>query len=351
MSSHLEKLRSYKLLNMTCCYLDILESISPTSKIFEVKNLLPYEVMPVLKETLANIGDILEETDDSNLSHVATFSINGKQLATTCFRGDDKRRKKVEQEKIEILLDNFTELTKKSVEFSINNKKALCKVIKEIIECKFEHFEDPVFNNMIWFDPKNWDNDDKSYGNEQLKCMSKAFAAPLRHASFNEATALKEWKSLKNFVNAIYNYSAEDGPSALKIWEKICKYKRREFPNMCLLAQIIMCLSASNSTVERAFSLLTLLLSDRRLSMNHSIIQDLITINLSDKNWCDVERDEILEQAVEKYLKKRRTTSLSELPTKRIRLDDDENAAHGSHVSFSSESESDSSDSDASESD
>ena len=42
---------------MTCCYLDILESISPASKIFEVENLLPYEVMPVLKETLANIGD------------------------------------------------------------------------------------------------------------------------------------------------------------------------------------------------------------------------------------------------------------------------------------------------------
>ena len=188
-SGHLEKLRSYKFLNMTCCYLDILESISPASKIFEVENLLPHEVMPVLKETLANIGDILEETDDSNLSYVATFSIKGKQLATTCCRGDDKRRKKVEREKIEILLDNFTELTKKSVEFSINNKKALCKVLKEIIECKFENFEDPVFNNMIWFDPKSWDNDDKSYGNEQLKCMSKA---PLRYASFNEATSLKE---------------------------------------------------------------------------------------------------------------------------------------------------------------
>ena len=85
--------------------------------------------------------------------------------------------------------------------------------------------------------------------------------------------------------------------------------------------------------------------------MNHSTIQDLITINLSDKNWCDVEQDEIIEQAVEKYLKKRRTTSLSELPTKRFRLDDDENAAHSSYVSFSSESESDSSDSDATESD
>ena len=157
------------------------------------------------------------------------------------------------------MVDNFTELTKKSVEFSINNKKALCKVLKEIIECKFEHFEDPVFNNMISFDPKNWDNDDKLYGNEELKCMSEAFAAPLRHASFNEATALKEWKSLKNVVNANYNYSAST-------MVPVCKYKRREFPNICLLVQIIMCLSASNSTMERAFSLLTLLLSDRRLT-------------------------------------------------------------------------------------
>ena len=53
---------------------------------------------------------------------------------------------------------------------------------------------------------------------------------------------------------------------------------------MSVLAQIILCLSASNSSVERVFSLLTLLLSDKRLSMEYSTMQKLMIINLNDKN-------------------------------------------------------------------
>ena len=52
-NSYLEKLTSYNFLNMACCYVDILESITPASKIFETEHLMPYEVMSIVKETQA----------------------------------------------------------------------------------------------------------------------------------------------------------------------------------------------------------------------------------------------------------------------------------------------------------
>ena len=142
--------------------------------------------------------------------------------------------------------------------------------------------------------------------------MYSAFKEPLNYLKFNENVALKEWRSLKNYVKS--NFRIGDHIKAFDVWQKIFKFKRVDYPNMCLLSKIIISLSASNSTAERAFNILSLLLSDRRLSMKYSTIEKLLLLNVNDKNWCDVEREELIEQAVEMYLKK---TAHNECPNNR----------------------------------
>ncbi len=80
---------------------------------------------------------------------------------------------------------------------------------------------------------------------------------------------------------------------------KVFRYKRAEYPNLCIVASLVMCLSESNSTVERAFSLLTLLLTDRRLSLTHDTISDLMTINVNDKLWTLNKKIIIIKAAAE----------------------------------------------------
>ena len=63
-----------------------------------------------------------------------------------------------------------------------------------------------------------------------------------------------------------------------KIWQNIVIHRKDEYPNVCLLVSLLTCLSGSNSTVERAFSFFTLLLSDRRLSLHHETMEDLMLI-------------------------------------------------------------------------
>ena len=47
------------------------------------------------------------------------------------------------------------------------------------------------------------------------------------------------------------------------LWKNILSHKLKEFPNVCLLAELIMyCLSGSNSAVEMGFRILTMMVSD-----------------------------------------------------------------------------------------
>ena len=121
----------------------------------------------------------------------------------------------------------------------------------------------------------------------------------------------KEWCQLKNFAR-----SHHSGLDAHSLWEKIFIYRRNEFKNVCLMAKIVFSLSTSNSMVERAFSLLTLLLSDKQLLLKHETIESLMKINLSDKIWTEKEKNEILERAVDVYLSKRGGTNIAEPPKK-----------------------------------
>ena len=98
---------------------------------------------------------------------------------------------------------------------------------------------------------------------------------------------------------------------ACDLWRRILKFKKLEYPNLAVLAELVMCLSGSNSTVERSFSLLRNMLSDKRLSMHHNTMQMLLKIKLNDRLWQDNEREEILARALEIYQRKRRATRLT----------------------------------------
>lgn len=57
--------------------------------------------------------------------------------------------------------------------------------------------------------------------------------------------------------------------------------------------------------------------------MNHDTLQDLILINISDKLWTPQEKDDIIENACQKFLSKRQTKSAAEPPAKAPRIEAD----------------------------
>ena len=63
---------------------------------------------------------------------------------------------------------------------------------------------------------------------------------------------------------------------------------------------MVVSLSSSNSSVKQAFSLLTLMLSNRRLRMKHTL-QDIMSININDKLRTPQESEELIDCAVQNF--------------------------------------------------
>ena len=105
------KLKSYRTLCLTCIYLDILELITPASKIFEGEGLYPFELGPVISETISHINDGIEScgTDDDMLtSHLARFQIDGDEDVEASFvQASDPRKKLSQKNRISVTLEGF----------------------------------------------------------------------------------------------------------------------------------------------------------------------------------------------------------------------------------------------------
>ena len=111
-------------------------------------------------------------------------------------------------------------------------------------------------------------------------------------------------------------------------------YKISDFPNLRLLVQIIFYISGSNSATERSFSILTLLLTNRRTELVHDTIRMLLSIKINDHLCSEQERDDTISEAVHLYmpaprkkqvdtLERSRQEKVNEQPLIEIDSDDD----------------------------
>ena len=297
----LKKLQSYRFLCLVCCYLDVLELITPASKMFEEGELMPYEVKPIIQETILNLNDTIESDTDEDMltSHLASFRIGDNSIITTeCFNADDVHKLIKDRRLIQVELVGMKFVEENSYQVAIREKKKVCDKLKDVIDTKYKDFDKQVFQNMKWFNPETWGNQEVA----QITGFYEHFKEPLDHVNFSLNFCLKEFKKFKNYVHVNH-----EGKKARDIWKDFLKTRRLEYPNLALIAELMMCLSCSNSSVERAFNLLTMLLSDQRLNTSHDTINAILNININDKVFSEGEKNEILKEAVESFMEKRRT--------------------------------------------
>ena len=93
----------------------------------------------------------------------------------------------------------MTFVQKESYEVVISEKKKVCENLKEVIDTKYSDFDEPVFQNMKWFDPQTWDHKQQELA--QITSFYEHFKEPLDHAYFQLNICLKEFKKFKNYVH------------------------------------------------------------------------------------------------------------------------------------------------------
>ena len=302
----LKKFKSYEMLVTVCVYRDLLELIVPVSKVFEEDSLLPHEIKSHVSRTLLNLDEKLEEIGDDDEFLDSCMNrytvVNQETLSGQFIKAGQKRKIAENRESVSV---SFT-MSDASLENAISK---IHRIKTEVIPCltdtlkqRFVDFSEDshIYAAMSFMDPACW-SDGKDYGKSEISLICEHFAEPLSHASFKVENVFTEWKNFKKYVKS----SVKPGTNARSMWKSVLNYRRGEFPNLSLLASLIISISGSNSSVERMFSCVTCILSDRRLSMSHDTLANSVIVRGNDSNWTVGERNEIIDRAVEIYTSKR----------------------------------------------
>ena len=196
--------------------------------------------------------------------------------------------------------------------------------LKTVLEERFPEMNSELFKAIKIYDPKYW-IDEADFGVRELNTLRGRFLVPLSEAGINERDLFVEWKRFRSFARRHFEDLFKEPKMS---WQRLFNFRRLEFPNLSLVIELITCITGSNSSVERAFSLLTLLLDDQRLSMSHETMEDLLLTKANDSAWSEAERKSIIARAVQIYLEKRRKVQLArseqegEQPSKKRRTEE-----------------------------
>ena len=304
----LKKLKSIKFLYTALLYSEILDVVAPLSLKFQESNLQVFEIVPAVSEATALLGDVTDDSIDED--YIATkygIRLDSQKLSQNLLKAGHNKRAKNNQEHVTLEYNgmcgdasDIKENTKTLSETSVQS-------VRDCLDARFSSFRDlEILKCCQWLDPANWD----SVGTEaseldSMHKLAKHFEKPLSKCHFHTEHLKNEWKALKVMANDFYmNHSVKS------MWQKILKHKQHKFPNVCLLASIIQCLGISTATVESGFSHLTAILTDCRVSMSHSTMDDLLSIKVNDLQWRESEREALINVALDSYLKSRRLGKL-----------------------------------------
>ena len=98
--------------------------------------------------------------------------------------------------------------------------------------------------------------------------------------------------------------------------------------------RICLCIGASNSTVDRQFSLLSKILTEKRLRISHKAMENCLLVATNSVNFTSAGPDQIINDAVNKYLQQTRKLPSSTQQKKRRRLLSDSNDSDEEDLSY-----------------
>jgi len=323
------KLTDIKFLTTCIIYREVVTCLAMLSKKFERELVLVCDVKPVVEKCLSDLEDVENCPSDlknllkqANMELTVTDAVqdtgrNGRHFKL-CARLPKKghtRRKPDSREYQNIDYEcDATGLKNAEIpieEYGYYAVSLKCRVIKAINGCLKRRFavetgdtdtgdcrENDLNEHMrIVTNPANWVSTKRELHALGEICDHFNHTLSSCTVAFDRTRVEREWKDLKILVNRNYN-----GVGPLKMWEKIFQYKRPELPNLCVVIEILLCIGVSNCQVERGFSILTNMLSDRRLLTNHETMEALLLIKGHNAIWTEQEREELIQSAVEIYI-------------------------------------------------
>lgn len=288
----LKKMKDPKFLAACCYYLLVLKTLSKLSLTFQRENILPFEVLPEVEKTKGDLQELFETTPNLKeilLTSGFSYDEENQTVQQQIQKSGQIRKKEVEETEV-----TYTKMTSfRGADNSISVLKKILPDVQQCLDTRFKSFTGDFFEHIKWLDPANWGDTSKEV--ESLQYIRNTFN--IKEAG--PAGVRKEWRDLKQTVNFYYKSFSAD-----KMWKQMLTYRKKDFPTVVMIVETVLCIGVSNAVVESGFSHLTAMLSDRRLRLNHSTMEDLLLLKVN--KFHSDELEGILAKSVDFFMTEKR---------------------------------------------
>ena len=119
-------------------------------------------------------------------------------------------------------------------------------------------------------------SEDASFANTALQSLSARFEVPLQKAKVDITLLEEEWEDMVEYAKRYLNLVQEDYQT---IWWKLFNsVDSKKWTNVLSLVELLFCLPMANGHVERLFSSLKLVKTDRRSCLSEDHLDHLVRI-------------------------------------------------------------------------
>eukprot|EP00731_Ephydatia_muelleri_P017065 Em0010g163a len=127
--------------------------------------------------------------------------------------------------------------------------------------------------------PMGWERkDDASFGNSAIDAISIRFRTPLEHAKVDCSVLQQEWDDMVDYAKRYLNLVQED--YSVVWWKLFNAVDAKKWSNILALVELLFCLPMSNGKVERMFSVLKNIKTEKRTRLSEDNLDDLMRISV-----------------------------------------------------------------------
>ena len=262
LKGYILKWRDAKMILGCALFLDLLKPAATLCKALQNDELS----VPSAIEAILHTTKSLENLKDKNFDDYPTV----KRVCTSIQSSDDQCTYQGTK------LDNY--------EGALTYLRSHCSEWNEsIMTClkqrvKAQH-TDLLTNSLTILATQGWEKTEGvEFSRETLDSIVTQFSTPLAKAGIDTNALQEEWEDMVDYAKRYLNIVQED-PSTIwwKLFNAACSKK---WENILGVVELLYCLPMSNGRVERIFSTLKVIKSDRRTCLSENHLDNLLRISV-----------------------------------------------------------------------
>ena len=269
LKGYLRKWSQGKMLIGCSMYIDILKAPSILSLVLQEDGMDIIQGIKAILKSVSYLQSLNKEAPKEWSTVKLTLTRIADEGGSKVYQGSD--------------LSNYTEaMLRKCFTDGLADLKNLDTALKERLSWSDTNLLRSI---IVFLDTRCWSrpmaNEDSGDDNAQVKEAVEDIVSIFREPLEAKGTSTFSIQDEVDEVVDFYRQYLNPEESYKKVWYKIFTAPdARKWPTVILLSELLFSLPFTNSTVERAFSIMNIIKTDRHTSLNDSTLDDLMEINV-----------------------------------------------------------------------